>query len=134
MTANELRIGNFVTLESDIDCTNPLTVNCIEDTPRIGIKESPPLWGYFSEDEIKPIPITEDWLIRFGFEKNDVGFYILILPNKNKVYLSADVKFQSFEVCQNGYGFETECSFVHQLQNLFYCLCGTEITLNTEPK
>jgi hypothetical protein len=55
--------------------------------------------------EIHPIPITEDWLLNFGFEQN--GHKLPI------------------QLHQRG---KTHIKYVHQLQNLYFALTGEELT------
>lgn len=59
MTANEFRIGNWVNVtDKDYQVTQILErgVNC----GHIGAMY----------DIVKPIPLTEEWLIKFGFENS----------------------------------------------------------------
>ena len=78
-------------------------------------------------DEFEPIELTEEWLNKVGFEKDDVDFYTLMLIDKPSAKISINLDWQITEVCQAGYGFSVQCICVHQLQNLFYCLCGKEL-------
>lgn len=77
----------------------------------------------------EPIPIAEEWLLRFGFEKinEPLGYHF---ENKDCwIYLI-------------GLGFEIEINtlderhnlcrsflYVHQLQNLYFALTGNELTI-----
>ena len=78
MKANELRVDNWILVPEDIGAgrrTEPRIeeqvsgicefsgVNFWFDDPHSGVK-----YGF---DEIKPIPLTEDWLESFGFESPD---------------------------------------------------------------
>lgn len=79
----------------------------------------------------KPIPLTEEWLLKFGFEMdgnssrlkiNNRG-WIWFHHRKNGVY------------CELGtighYQFSpVDCQHVHQLQNLYFALTGEELTVN----
>lgn len=106
--ANELRIGNLV-----IDSKNyRITI--------LSISKKGMCSGYFPElndygtEEIKllkPIPLTEEWLVKFGFEKaldhegfikNGLSFFEGFLSNEQKHKLQ----------------------YVHQLQNLYFALTG----------
>jgi hypothetical protein len=122
MKAKELRIGNFINYRiedkfderkewlevSEIDA---IDLQCIDDI-------------YYS-----PIPITKEWLIKFGFKKN------------NRAYkLSNFGKFIFFEQL-NSFGFYPagllnslirmdNLKSVHQLQNLYFALTGEELEIN----
>ena len=74
-----------------------------------------------------PIPLTEEWLLKFGFvpEKMEDGFLSYRLK-------FVDISMPYFEFTYD-YGTESfEVKYVHQLQNLFFALTGTELTLNTK--
>jgi len=73
---------------------------------------------------IEPIPLTEEWLLRFGFEKELDGFY-----RKNK---SGIIEFCFYD---NGILATTQSvclshfKYVHQLQNLYFSLTNNELTI-----
>ncbi len=91
--------------------------------------------------DLSPIPLTEEWLLKFGFEKDDLteGLYTKIMLEYN------------LEVSQNGFSgtlekdllwfitikaYNNQVTFqkryVHQLQNLYFSLTGEELTLQKE--
>lgn len=71
-------------------------------------------------NSIEPIPLTEEWLIKFGFENSNMGF-------------SADYSKDNIELnFVNGlyeYGDYCKIEYVHKLQNLYFALTGEELTL-----
>lgn len=129
----ELRIGNYVDIYYVSDITGAekrIFKNAIVDTiDSKFIKHNGSSYAY--KENIKPIPITEDWLIKFGFEKktingsdtwlfNDCIFEII----KNKLSFSLSLADNTGEIV-----FEKEVSSVHQLQNIFFALTGEELKL-----
>jgi hypothetical protein len=72
----------------------------------------------------QPIPLTEEWLLKFGFEKNHNNQFILmkgsvdILFNKDLNGWTCDG--MNFSINQTLY--------VNQLQNLYFALTGLELT------
>ena len=81
----------------------------------------------FDHDKIvkEPIPITEEWLLRFGFFKYN-NAYVLEKPSENIM----NFKFSIWnDFTYNSSEFPVELKSVHQLQNLYFCLCGTHLTL-----
>jgi hypothetical protein len=124
MNAGELRIGNLVEcgalylpygegsiVEILADC-----VTCCVGTD---------MYTYLFDD-LKPIPLNEDWLIRAGFEKSTTQDKFFTKGN-NIGISTADDKFRFIQgnfVCQLVL---TDLQHVHQLQNLYYCLCGKEL-------
>tara|TARA_R110002167_G_scaffold331706_1_gene538369 strand:+ start:16534 stop:16917 length:384 start_codon:yes stop_codon:yes gene_type:complete len=73
---------------------------------------------------LKPIPLTEEWLLKFGFEKYE-------FDHKENQYRFKE----RLLVIRKGffcdYGTSVELKHVHQLQNLYYALTGEELTLET---
>jgi len=106
MKANELRIGNFIYNERN----EIFKVNWITE---------------MIESQSNAIPLTEEWLLNFGFDKlpncwdNDI-FHLsewdnypmnwCVVMNKNNAVLILKLK------------------HVHQLQNLYFALTGEELT------
>lgn len=107
MKANELRVGNWYKEDGEI-CQ--VTSNLIED-----------FWSY----EIawcEAIPLTDEWLLKFGFEEKDGGY---ILWDKN-IYIKDNVYYYgTFGYPPN----KLELKYVHQLQNLVHALTGEELTI-----
>ena len=69
--------------------------------------------GCFGLKNIKPIPLTEEWLVKFGFKKGVKGWFKTLDKNyKFNLYLYHDSKYKS----------------VHQLQNLYFALTNEELT------
>ena len=118
MKASELRIGNYVNDRFDAEVT-------VCDITNGGINLN---YGYstISIDELKPIPLTEEWLLSFGFEKNGNNQFILmegsvdILFNKDLNGWTCDGINFSINMTEH----------VHQLQNLYFALTGEELEFN----
>lgn len=101
--------------------------------------------GMYTEvgiEEISPIALTEDWLKRFGFEIDRWSNGTKIMGTKKDFNSLADYgsqkivielnehtnKWDSYLEC-GYYQNQIDCSYVHQLQNLFWCLTGQELTV-----
>lgn len=103
MKAKELRIGNLVTGYSyDVAIS-------LEDFKDF-------YTGDDNIDSYKPIPLTEEWLLKFGFENQLVEF---VLDN---FYLKRTKNHFEY-YCNN----RAEIKYVHQLQNLYFALIGKEL-------
>lgn len=124
---NELRVTNLVKCKTSNDA-GVYTVDAIDGIHN-KIYLSNPRNVWHSLDKIRPIKLTEDWLVKFGFIKKYDWFY------KDKFllgYLTTEDNLQS-EWKFSG----TDCSwnllnikYVHQLQNLFFALTGEELKSN----
>jgi len=128
MKAQELRIGNYVNgIYSEGEFIGEvLTVDlegCLIDTNSIGI------YDLTSLKNIKPIPLTEKWLVKFGFEKvREDAFdiqYKYFLENKNTFRVIG--KSVSIRSGLSGITISTNIEHVHQLQNLYFALTGEEL-------
>jgi hypothetical protein len=120
MKATELRIGNWVEiqgLESKIILVD--TEGCIceneycEDFENNNITQN-----------LQPIPLTEEWLLKFGFEYSDLnGDSGLWKIPPFQIY----GKYNQFI-----YDYRLDVNYVHQLQNLYFALTGEELNQNKE--
>ena len=103
MKANELRIGNWVMYNSKIQVNENKIRECV-DHP----------------DRFAPIPLTEEWLLKFGFEYSDLnGDSGLWKIPPFQIY----GKYNQFI-----YDYRLDVNYVHQLQNLYFALTGEELT------
>lgn len=128
MKAEELRIGNWIAdrglKEWQIDHWE--TINKVSgkaNTVMCGgvIMETHPPTEYV--DYLKPIKLTEDWLLRFGFKevKPRSGVQKSFIKNGIRINLSNSGNFYFKELPVK----------VHTLQNIFYFNTGNELTLTT---
>lgn len=147
---NELRIGSLVKLnyeeyhdleEDGIlnDKNNIFEIRKIDNDGDIEIyNEIENLYEFQHNENIEPIPLTEEWLLNFGFEltndEGDVKYYDFI---NNSDY---SIVFDHSEIAlhyntKNGYYCimydDDKLKHVHQLQNLYFCLVGKELTQQT---
>lgn len=132
MEAKDLRIGNWFLADTEENNFKQINANEILDF------YDDPLDDYY-----KPIPLTEDWLLNYGFEKviyesDDFGYetnYELDIKGVGYISYSDDFScalFGSKESSKNELGFLPNwdnCKYVHQLQNLYFALTGEELTL-----
>lgn len=102
--------------------------------------------GFVPNGEYEPIPLTEDWLIRLGFSYSE-GLRMHRInecfptcePDDyedsvyHHVYFYHNGECFGFEVSnewgENGSLMMSNIKYVHQLQNLYYALTNTELTL-----
>jgi hypothetical protein len=79
MKAQELRIGNLILFASE---GIVFTVNSIEGYGMILSNKDEETWIEY--DQTEPIPLTEDWLLKFGFEDKDHVDSSDVISYKNK--------------------------------------------------
>lgn len=86
--------------------------------------------------EFEPIPLSEDWLKRMGFENIDdeIDFsewqngWVLIYGNGSDRQEPFTYR---YSVDENGDDVTVEVKYVHQLQNLIHALTGTELEITS---
>lgn len=138
--AEELMVGNWVTYNpKSVDegtIIEPLQIAFIDnrDEPLFALEE--PFDNYYSPDELLPIPLTEDWLKKFGWSENgreidklrklfdlDSSKYAFTLMQEDNGYWLIDNHGpRGFNICH------VEIKYVHQLQNLYFALTQTHLT------
>jgi hypothetical protein len=113
MKANELRIGNYVTAVDNIQTVSAIMSNC--EDKYIFSKEH--YCGILLTD-LEPIPLTEEWLLKFGFEyRKDTDCYHYYNFILNKLFVMMDIDIHVY------------IKHVHQLQNLYFALTQEELTI-----
>lgn len=134
MKASELRIGNLVGLNLAEFKENFFRMIEIADhacvvTDRIRDNTTNVDREYFECEELEAIPLTAEWLERFGFEKYEdtegekLTRHGKILLNKRFALRYSDTNDDWY------YSTAIVVQHVHQLQNLYFALTGTELTL-----
>lgn len=115
MGANELRIGNYLKESNLIDFIkiNITDIECIQR----------------GDINYQSIPLTEDWLLRFGFIKNKFDEFFEIENCQIEIYLFDNES--KYTVCVDSV-VNKNIKYVHQLQNLYFALTGEELTLNNK--
>jgi hypothetical protein len=119
MKASELRIGNLV---NDYQFKKPLKVT-------IGVLEEIENGMDFYE----PIPLTEEWLVKFGFEEYDRMGDNIFFAFKKEDNFKFNLHLFFLELSVSFYGLNWEraikLKYVHQLQNLYFAITGEELSI-----
>jgi hypothetical protein len=121
MKSNELRIGNFV-LKAEIT----EEISSIHSDNTIRLKKGESSKGCYHINLIQPIPLTEEWLIKFGFKKPAHSW-------NGKIFHLSEWDLYPLNWCvvmdKNGAVIVKKLKYVHQLQNLYFALTGEELTI-----
>ena len=116
MKASELRTGNWYNefgMPKQADALLIVKLSQIEHAGKIAI-------------DVSPIPLTEEWLLKFGFEKPAHSWCGKIF------HLSAWDNFPlnwCVAMNKNNAVVVLKLKYVHSLQNLYFALCGEELTV-----
>jgi hypothetical protein len=125
--ANELRIGNLVKYGVHIVPIKSIHKS-YDNEVTVYVKLNEKLNHYcLYIDEVDPIQITEELLLKFGFEISNEGWFGYAEKNKVKFdisSLSEEIVLQDFN------GKRVAVKYIHQLQNLYYSLMQTELEIN----
>lgn len=140
INAKELRIGNYVNyivfnkheslFQNTVWCLNYSSATLGDRAVRHDVKYN----------NIEPIPLTEEWLLRFGFDA--IGYECpetgseFSFPYRIKISDNENIEVEDdFSVCvyYNDDDFipigNIRYDKVHQLQNLYFALTNTELTI-----
>lgn len=125
LKTNELRIGNLVIYASKIVEIEGINKNTIYHSKGQFDQNIEPAYEPFRQ-----IQLTEDWLLKFGFIKDqpEGWFYkqpIDILNQRFLLFKHKDLPYYYADGCFSPY-----LKYVHQLQNLYYSLTGEELRLS----
>ena len=139
MKSNELRIGNLI--------YNPVQkINIVADGGLIAM-ESMREKAVKDYKGFEPIPLTEEWLVKFGFEGVDYtcpenGFitknesFELEIDTYSRIIVESDFSFgiESLDRKSDVIFKNDILDSVHRLQNLYFALTGQELEITTQQK
>ena len=107
----ELRIGNLNIWGSEV---------CEVDADQLSSMQ----WG---GQESEPIPLTEEWLVKFGWGKSDEHE---LCDNSSDIIFTYDWHFKKLAIEIGNEGMYLDhIKHVHSLQNLYKWLTGTELEI-----
>jgi hypothetical protein len=123
MRASELRIGNLILYNK---CGS---FKCKSTVIKVGFETIFNVANKFKNFHYNSIPLTEEWLLKFGFTRHHTDYsnniiFIKNVPNNTEfewgVYpneVGSGIQIQNRELLR----------YVHQLQNIYFALTGEEL-------
>lgn len=125
--ANELRINNYVLRKGFLfEDNNFYETKVTHNDIRACI---------VNKNHFKPIPLTEDWLLKFGFTKKDhtcsdksISENLFFKENYFVEFSEEGILFCQLHYFGQGW-FLKIIEYVHQLQNIYFALTGQELSL-----
>jgi len=127
MEAKELRINNLLQ-NAKGDVTSVTSVFVDEN----GFSENLSFKCFnYTKIEVEPIPLTEKWLERLGFEKDIIDGILFYVKHNKQNTIQLHSKVFDVYVCQNNIIDSSvqvvRMKYVHELQNLYFALTGVEL-------
>ena len=118
MDVRELRLGNYVDNNVEIF--------------KLEAKDLIFLLAFDNEHYANPIPLTEEWLLKFGFEKEiDCGSEYWTIQIGNNLHLTISLEDNTAGIDLNwksqGSLIWMMVKHIHTLQNVYYSLTGEEL-------
>lgn len=133
--SKKLRLGNYI-MDSPVNGDEPLEIEAIYSNLVIHGDR------HIYNDELRPIPITDEWLYKFGFKRGGYDMIEVWHPDKPRFVMvgyldnEEDNDYMGWNYNREGtteeeYGSSRiEIRYVHQLQNLYFALTGEELEIN----
>lgn len=124
----ELRLGNIILFEGHMNYVLSIHSPAPDKAQRFDgkfvVEINPPDSFNVPFDEIEPMLLTEEWLIKFGFISNPYSDRYEL--GEFHIEHNAERGYSIFWHDKTGVTIEN----VHQLQNLYFSLTGEELKLN----
>jgi len=132
LRAADLRIGNLVYYNNEPELTNPDIIE-VETIQSDGINYIDGSVDYRIED-LKGIPLTGEWLDKFGFKIDGTKITADNLHNGSFILENwgdfiDNTNIELYYTAGESIKYSCQIKHVHQLQNLYFALTGEELTI-----
>ena len=133
MKASELRIGNIIQYSEDSVIFKVIGIH------KYGLDvENDIETTYIELDQFEPIPLTEEWLLKFGFVK--INHQMSLNDGSMTYHYELNGDDRHWQLYFNGRVFSINESqllrhhlyhnqYLHQLQNLYFAVTGEELKM-----
>lgn len=123
--ATELRVGNYVTYVFDSPKSpndeEIIIIGGVNGIHNTIVNEEDSIYSIY---DLKPIPLTEKWLDKFGFNRNND-----FVKGKINIYKDLNQEYHYAKLIDGNYHFVKKLKYVHEFQNLHFELKGKELEL-----
>ena len=124
MEVQELRVGNYLFKYGEVVKVVEIGIKHKGDT-NYYLRSENDNCGYWI-DQFNPIPLTEEILLKCGFKKRSDGHFNILKHSEVDIIICND--FSSWQC--DGINFSVNrIKYLHQLQNLYWCLVGKELNI-----
>ena len=128
MEARELRIGNLIKSGNGIYKVVAVSVQGVEIMIPYD-KDVNSQSGHILNSAstiINPIPLTEEWLVKLGFNYGGIWIELMGLMSYGRIlqHKGMGAKSTAFYINEQ---FIANIQYLHELQNLYFALTGTEL-------
>jgi len=124
---NELRVGNYVMFTPDFDLGHAQIIGILEEDAKVKYDDGK--IDYPLLDWLKPIPITREWVEKLGFEISTWHERVEVWSHPDHIPGLVCIDGEKWLHSHDDDLDSVELKSVHQLQNLFFALTGTELTI-----
>jgi len=138
--ANELRIGNYVASSGNPKNEETWVIGKVHSISSMDSQfeqievETDEDFTWFFKGNYFGIPLTEKWLLDFGFKTIMVNLYKLSIENWKELYVSLNSDGNVHFYISNGFNeivIRSGKLCVHHIQNVFHDFTGEELTIKT---
>ena len=136
MKAEELRIGNYVKIDSGIGkvvslMSNTFCNECANDDYNITIEMEDGTFREEEESKVEGIPLTEEILLNCGFEyvNPDNKAIGMLSPDDGKGNKQRIMYFDTnFRMILNTWNYRP-INYIHEVQNLYFAITNKELNI-----
>lgn len=112
LQAKDLRLGNRVNIHIE---SHDFTGGIVTEIKKGSVYVNEIKFDY---DALEPIPLTKDWMVKFGYESIQEFLCDISEKASNYLWFEDDIGLKRIESMQ-----------IHQIQNLFREFTGTELEI-----
>jgi hypothetical protein len=128
---NTLRLGNLLLIDGEIQPVHSLYGWVDDNESGVNGLTSP----YDSMDteypKIEPLQLTEEWLLKMGFIRDENGRLSFITAEHNDIFIEYEDEDMGWNIyLEDSFWIHRRFDYVHEIQNFVFALVGEELTFN----